>query len=140
MTFDPIKILTHSGPQNDLQNLSFVNDKHTFSVIWPYGEKLPRKGVTKVICKFSFVSLFCSKTDIWVFCVFCVFLFFVIIYCTNQDLDLLSNPKNDHLYLSFVKDKDTVGKTMTKYGLKMASYQLQFFWNSLNMHMALGYI
>ena len=28
MTFEPIKILTHSGPQNDRLNFSFVKDNH----------------------------------------------------------------------------------------------------------------
>ena len=37
ITFDPIKILTCSIPQNDCKNLSFVKDKLT------YGEKGPKK-------------------------------------------------------------------------------------------------
>ena len=36
--------------QNDNQNLSFVKDEHT------YGEKMARKGCTKVIYKGTFVS------------------------------------------------------------------------------------
>ena len=45
-----IKILTCSTPQNDYQNISFVNDKHK------YGEKMARKGHTKVIYKAAFIS------------------------------------------------------------------------------------
>ena len=50
ITFEPIITKGCEGPQNDCCNLSFVKDKHT------YGEKLARKGRTKVIYKVSFVS------------------------------------------------------------------------------------
>ena len=50
ITFDPIKILTYSTPQNDHHNLGFMKDKNT------YGEKMARKGHSKVIKKFSFIS------------------------------------------------------------------------------------
>ena len=37
ITFDPIKIQTHSAPQNDCLNLSFVKDIHVV------GKKMTRK-------------------------------------------------------------------------------------------------
>jgi hypothetical protein len=39
-----------------------------------------------------------------------------------------------------VKDKLVVGKTMARYGHKMATYQLLFFGSWLNLHAASGYI
>ena len=38
ITFDPIKIQTHSAPQNDRLNFSFVKDTHVV------GEKMTRSG------------------------------------------------------------------------------------------------
>ena len=35
ITFTPIIIQTCSTPQNDLQNLSFVKDEHTYGKNWP---------------------------------------------------------------------------------------------------------
>jgi hypothetical protein len=50
ITFEPILSKTCSAPQNDRQSLSFVKDEHT------YGEKMARKGHTKLIYKGTFVS------------------------------------------------------------------------------------
>ena len=35
VAFDPIKILTHKGPQNDGLNLSFVKDVNVVAKKWP---------------------------------------------------------------------------------------------------------
>ena len=50
ITFKPIISKTSQTPQNDRQNLSFVKDEHT------YGEKMARKGRTKIIYKGTFIS------------------------------------------------------------------------------------
>ena len=50
ITFEPSLYKTCQAPQNDRQNLSFVEDKHT------YGKKMARKGHTKVIYKGTFIS------------------------------------------------------------------------------------
>ena len=49
IAFEPIITRTCQAPQNDLQNLSFVKDEHS------YGEKMARKSRTKVIHKVSFI-------------------------------------------------------------------------------------
>ena len=46
ITFEAIKIQTHSASQNDRLNLSFVKDKHL------YGKKMARKGPTTVIYQY----------------------------------------------------------------------------------------
>ena len=51
-----------------------------------------------------------------------------------------SASQNDHLNLSFVKDKHLVGKKMARNGLKMTIYQLLFFGSLPNLHGAPGYI
>ena len=51
-----------------------------------------------------------------------------------------SAPQNDHLNLSFVKDKHVDGRKMARYDLKMTIYQLLFFGSSPTLHGASGYI
>ena len=46
ITFEPIKIKTHSASQNDHMNLSFVKDKHSF------GKKMARKNPTIVVYQY----------------------------------------------------------------------------------------
>ena len=50
ITFEPIEVQTCSAPQNDRQNLGFVEDEDT------HGKKMARKGHTEVIYKGTFVS------------------------------------------------------------------------------------
>ena len=50
ITFEPIITKTCEAPQNDSHSLSFVKNKQI------YGEKIARKGHTKVIYRFSFIS------------------------------------------------------------------------------------
>ena len=50
ITFDPIKMQTHSAPHNDRLNFSFVKDEHT------YFKKMARIGRNTVIYKGTFVS------------------------------------------------------------------------------------
>ena len=80
--------------------------------------------------------LFCTKTDIHVFC---IFVFFLITFVPIK-IQTCKAPQNDHLNLSYVKHEYVNGKKMARYGLKMAVYKLLFFWNSPNMQRASGYI
>ena len=52
---------------------------------------------------------------------------FIVIAFEPIKIQTCSPPQNNHLNLSFVKDKHTVGKKMAIYGRKMAIYQLLFF-------------
>ena len=80
-----------------------------------------------------------TKTDVCNFYIFCVFVFFVITFVPIK-IQTHSAPQNDRLDLSFVKDKHVADQKMARYGLKMAIYQLLFFWNLPNLHGASGYI
>ena len=50
-TCEPRLNKTCQAPQNDPQNLSFVEDKHI------YGKKIARKGRIKVVYKGTFISI-----------------------------------------------------------------------------------
>ena len=50
ITLEPIICKTCEAPKNDLQNLSFVKDEHT------YAKKRARKAGTRVIYKGTFIS------------------------------------------------------------------------------------
>ena len=84
ITFEPI--ITKTSDHNDL---SFVKDKHT------YGEKMARKGHSRVIYKFSFVS------D-WSICR-------QIICLPNKShvIQIILYPKNCHLKYRLSQYEDT---------------------------------
>jgi hypothetical protein len=69
------------------------------------------------------VLQFCSKKRI---CLFCIFAFCVITIVPIM-IQTHKVPQNDHLDFSFVKEGDTAGKKMARYGSKMTIYQLLFF-------------
>ena len=70
---------------------------------------------------------FCTKTLICVFCIFWVLFVFCVITVVQMMIQTCLAPQNDSLNLSFVKDINTVGKKMTRNGLKTDFYQLLLF-------------
>ena len=46
ITFDPIKIETHSAPQNDRLNFSFVKDKYVDGEKWSKNDKTQMRRKT----------------------------------------------------------------------------------------------
>ena len=69
------------------------------------------------------VLQFCTKNRI---CLFCIFVFCVI---TIVPVMILTHkvPQNGRLDLSSVKEEDTAGEKMARYGSKMTIYQLLIF-------------
>ena len=80
VAFDPIKIYTHSAPQNDRLNLSFVKDSHVF------GKKMARYGRKRAFYQLLFFgsssNLHGASGYIWGHN-----------FRPNQDLDPLSTSK-----------------------------------------------
>ena len=98
------------------------------------------KGMTQnANISIYFLLQFCTKTDVFYFCIFYVFVFFVITFVPIKVLTCWA-PQNDRLNLSFVKDKHVAGKKMSRYSLKMTINQLLYFGSLPNLYGASGYV